>query len=710
MRQILQNLRNGETTLTEAPCPAVRSGHVLIRTRASVISPGTERMLLDFGKAGFIDKARKQPDKVRQVFDKARTDGLMPTVEAVRAKLEQPIPLGYANAGVVLEVGAGVTGFAPGDRVVSNGPHAEIVSVPQNLCAPIPDDVDDESAAFTVIAAIALQSVRLAQPTLGETFVVAGLGLIGQLAVQILRAHGCRVLGTDFDPERCSMAEAFGAKAVDLSTGADKAVGAAHRFSRGRGVDGVIIAAATDSDEPMHQAAAMCRKKGRIVLVGVVGLKLSRDDFYKKELSFQVSCSYGPGRYDPAYEDRGQDYPLPFVRWTAQRNFEAVLDLMAQKAIDTAPLVSAKHPIERATDAYAALGGGGGGLGIVLSYPDAVDEATLRTRTIRLVAALGQVSPGGPNIGIIGAGNYASRVLMPAFEKAGAHLEVVATRGGTSGVLAGRKHGFRRATTDVDEVFGGDRVDTVVIATRHDTHAGYAVRALKAGRHVFCEKPLCLTRDELTDIERAHADARKLLMVGFNRRFAPHVVAMRELLAGTGGPKCMTMIVNAGAIPGDHWTQGGEGGGRIIGEACHFVDLLRFLVDASIERVAAVSVGAGAGAGDDKATITLGFADGSIGTVHYFANGHRAVSKERLEVFCDGRVLALDNFRALETHGFAMRRRLPLLKRQDKGQAACAAAFVEAVRRGGPSPIAFEEIVEVSKAMFDVVDQLRARA
>ncbi len=504
MKQVLQNLKDGATEVADVPCPRAGRGQLLIRSTHTLVSAGTERMLVDFGKAGFIDKARQQPDKVRMVLDKIRTDGLMPTLDAVRNKLDQPLALGYCNVGVVAEVGAGVSGFAIGDRVASNGKHAEMVSVPVNLCAKVPDDVDDEQAAFTVLGAIALQGIRLVQPTLGEAVVVTGLGLIGLVTVQLLRAQGCRVLGLDFDPAKLELARRFGADVVDLQSGADPVL-AAMEFSRGRGVDAVIVTASTKSSEPMHQAASMCRKRGRIVLVGVTGLELSRADFYEKELSFQVSCSYGPGRYDPRYEDQGQDYPVGFVRWTEQRNFEAVLDMLADRRLDVAPLVSHRFDIARAQQAYAVVGGSEPSLGIVLHYPDSApgDLAARRARVVPLPQAQAPGRADAPRVSVIGAGNYAGAVLIPAFKASGARLAQIASAGGVSSVHAGRKFGFAQATTDTDALLADADIDIVVISTRHDTHASYVQRALDAGKHVFVEKPLALTRDELLHIEAA---------------------------------------------------------------------------------------------------------------------------------------------------------------------------------------------------------------
>ncbi len=710
MKQILQSLKTGVPEVAEVPCPRAGRGQLLIRTARSLVSAGTERMLVDFGRAGWIDKARQQPDKVRQVLDKIRTDGLMPTLEAVRNKLDQPLPLGYCNVGVVAELGAGVGGFVVGDRVASNGRHAEMVSVPVNLCAKVPEVVDDDAAAFTVMGAIALQGIRLAQPTLGEAVVVTGLGLVGLLTVQLLRAQGCRVLGLDFDKKKLTLARQFGAEVVDLAAGQDP-MAAAERFSRGRGVDAVLVTAATKSSEPMHQAALMCRKRGRIVLVGVTGLELSRDDFFKKELTFQVSASYGPGRYDPNYEEKGQDYPIGFVRWTEQRNFEAVLDMLADGRLDVQPLISHRFAIAEAEKAYAVVGGAEPSLGIVLEYPTVAEKAdeVVRQRTLPLSEDRGQRAEGRKevvSVGFIGAGNYATGVLIPAFKAAGANLRSVASGSGVSGVHAGRKHGFVETTTDTDALLADAAVDAVVITTRHDSHARFVVQALAAGKHVFVEKPLCLTLEELAEIEAAcggEGVGESVVMVGYNRRFAPQVRKIKELLGVVTGPKALVMTVNAGAIPSEHWTQDREvGGGRIVGEACHFIDLLRFLTGCPITGYSRMGMDA---ACDDTVTIQLSFADGSIGTVHYFANGNKSLPKERLEVFAGGRVLQLDNFRRLTGYGWPGFRSLNLW-RQDKGQKACAAAFLAAIAQGGEPPIPLEEIFEVTRVAIELAHKV----
>ena len=714
---MLQNLSNGITSVEDVPCPIGRDGSVLISTRNTLVSAGTERMLVEFGKANLIDKARQQPDKVKMVLNKVRTDGLLSTIEAVKSKLDQPIPLGYSNAGVVLETCE--DSFQVGDRVVSNGYHAEVVRVPKNLCAKIPDEVDNESAAFAVLGAIGLQGVRLINPTLGEVVVVFGLGLVGLMTIQMLMANGCRVLGIDFDSSRCALARDFGAETVDLSRNEDP-LAVAMSFSRGRGVDAVIITAATKSDEPMHQAAEMCRKRGRIVLVGVVGLNLRRDDLFKKEITFQVSASYGPGRYDSNYEEKGQDYPVGFVRWTEQRNFEAVLDMMASGALNVSPLITHCYKIDDAVDAYKLLEDSKA-LGILLEYPVQHDEYLRQSEVELLKVASNPIanwsthSKEEPVVAFIGAGNYASRTLIPAFKFAGVRLESIVTSGGISGVHHGRKAGFHKTSTDLDALWRDHKINTVVIVTRHNAHASQVQKALVAGKHVFVEKPMALDLIELREIEHTYRVSSldkvspPLLMVGFNRRFAPHIVRMKSLLTSCREPKSFIFTVNAGAIPVDHWTQNLKvGGGRIIGEGCHFIDLMRFLAGNPIIAFKAMMQGeASVGSvKDDKVSIMLSFKDGSFGVIHYLANGSKAFPKERIEVFCGGRVLQLENFRVLRGFDWPGFRQMKLW-RQNKGQDDCVRAFVQAIRDGTGAPIPLDEIFEVSRITIEIAESLR---
>jgi predicted dehydrogenase/threonine dehydrogenase-like Zn-dependent dehydrogenase len=709
LKQILQNLSNGETNILDIPCPKVTKGTLLIASSNSLVSAGTERMLIEFGKANMLDKARKQPDKVKMVLDKIKNDGLLTTIDAVRSKLDQPLPLGYCNAGVVLE--SSVEKFSKGDRVASNGNHSEVVRVPQNLCAKIPDNVDDESAAFTVLGAIGLQGIRLVQPTIGECFVVTGLGLIGLMCVQMLRANGCRVLGIDFDSKKCELANKFGADIVNLSKGEDPVLVAKY-FSRERGVDGVLITASSQSDEIMHQSAEMCRKRGRIVLVGVVGLNLRRDDFFKKEITFQVSSSYGPGRYDPFYEEKGNDYPVGFVRWTEQRNFEAVLDMMSSGQLDVKSLISHRYDIDKAIEAYSILEEPST-LGIILSYPQQTKK-TLKTSIINLRDKQDSVYNSElPQVGFIGAGNYASRTLIPLFKKEGAILDTLVTSGGISGVHHGNKNAFLTASTEVDDLWNNNDINTIAIVTRHHLHAAQVVDALNKGKHVFVEKPLALDLNELNLIDKAYQKANNSkslkLVVGFNRRYAPHIIKMKELLEARQSPKSIIMTINAGAISSDHWIQDELiGGGRIIGEGCHFIDLMRHLVGSGIKDFKATMVGSTPGieVRDDKVSITLTFKDGSFGTIHYFANGSAEFPKERIEVFCENAILQMDNYRVLSGFGWSGFNKMKLLK-QDKGQNACVKAYINSISKGTEPPIPYDEIMESSRVSIEIANSLR---
>lgn len=700
MRQVSFSFRTGDIELVELPYPAAAANQLIIGTTMSLMSSGTERMLLSFGKAGWIEKIRQQPDRFRDVLSKIRTDGLLSTIEAVNAKLDQPVALGYCNVGTVLAVGPGVSDFRIGDRVISNGAHAEVVRVPRTLCAKIPDVVANEAAIFAVIGSIGLQGVRLAQPTLGEHFVVIGLGLIGLMTCQILRAAGCRVLGCDFQADRLQLARQFGVETLDLSGAADPVPWVLAR-TNGRGADGVLIATSTDSNSPVKQAALMCRQRGRIVLVGLAGLELSRADFYEKEISFQVSCSYGPGRYDPNYEEGGNDYPLGFVRWTAQRNFEAVLQMLADGNLQVTPLITRHYAFDESRTAYRALLDDTSALGIVLHYAREVDAAELNSQTVSIAEGPAIAQTARLAVGFLGAGNYATRVLIPCFAKAGADLRVLINTGSIQGASAARRHGFATLSTEPGTALNDEQVGVIVIATRHDSHASLAIRAIEAGKHVFVEKPLALTLEDLEAVQDAlqrqwAAKAATQFCVGFNRRFAPLAAEMRALLARSSGPKSVIYTVNAGATPSEHWTQvSAVGGGRIVGECCHFIDFLRFLVGSPIEEFAVQSMSSGA-APRDTVTITLRFADGSIGTVHYFANGSRAFAKERVEGFAEGRTLQLDNFRRLRGFGWRIGQRLPAW-RQDKGQQHLVDEFLNRIKQGGSPLIPAQEIFEVMR-------------
>ena len=705
-------MASGVTSIIECPAPVLANNSLRICTNVSLISAGTERMLVGFGKASYLDKARQQPDKVKMVLDKVVTDGVVSTFDSVSSKLSQPLPLGYSNVGLVEDVSPDISNFKVGDRVVSNGAHADVVTVKKNLCAHIPDEVDDDSAAFTVVGSIGLQGVRLAQPSLGESFVVVGAGLIGLLTVQLLRANGCRVLAIDLDKDKLALAKQFGAEICNPASG-ENVLSHAASFSRGRGVDGVIITASTQSNDPIKQAAQISRSHGRIILVGVAGLNLDRADFYEKELSFQVSCSYGPGRYDPSYEDSGNDYPIGYVRWTEQRNFEAFLDMIAVGAIDVKPLISSRFDFTNAPAAYEDLTSNVSLLGILLDYGS--PPATRLSRSIQLSKKY-QPSKSRSSLGFIGAGNYASRILIPAFQKAGAKLHTIVTANGINSVIQGRKAGFLNGSTDVDGMLEDPGVNTVVIATQHNSHANYVINSLNAGMNVWVEKPLAIDSKSLSLIEAAyqkiHDEAdfpnpAPQLMVGFNRRFSPHIKKMYELLSRVSSPMSVIITVNAGFIPKDHWTQDPlKGGGRIIGECCHFIDLIRFLVGKKIVSINGQAMFSGS-ARDimvDQSSITLGFENGSFGTILYLSNGASSFPKERVEVFTEGKVLQLDNFRKLKGFGWSGFKKMSLWS-QDKGQNDCAAAFVAAVETGIPC-IPIEEIFEVARITIQANDIL----
>jgi threonine dehydrogenase-like Zn-dependent dehydrogenase len=533
MKQILQNLKTGEVQLIEVPIPQIQAGHLLIQTAVSLVSKGTEKMLLEFGKASWLNKARQQPDKVKQVIGKIKTDGLYPSLKAVKAKLENPLPLGYCNAGIVMGIGTGVSDFEVGQRVISNGYHAEMVSVPQNLCAKIPDNVEFEHAAFTVLGSIALQGIRLLKPEMGETIVVFGLGLVGLLSVQILKANGCNVIGIDYDQKKLNLAEQFGAHAIDATAGKD-IVDRINYYTNDIGADGVIIAASAKSSDIVHNSAKICRKRGRIILVGVVGLELNRTDFYEKELTFQVSCSYGPGRYDHQYEQNGIDYPVGFVRWTEQRNFETVMGLLKDRKLDVDSLISYRFPIHEMSKAYDRVLTNKAALGIILEYPGTKESVRFETN-IQNVEETVQSRSGGPvKLAIIGAGNYTASTLLPTIKNIprGPELISIASKSGVNAALLGKKYGFKSVTSDIGDILSNNEINTVIIATRHDSHSELVIKGIEAGKNVYCEKPLAINPLQLEQIEKTvNAQKNPSIMVGFNRRFSPMVKKIKSLIA-----------------------------------------------------------------------------------------------------------------------------------------------------------------------------------
>jgi len=699
MKQLLQNLKDGNTLLEEVSIPKLKDKHLLISSKYSLVSIGTEKMLINFGKANYIQKAKQQPDKVKEVFDKIKTDGLISTYDAVKSKLNQPIPLGYCNTGIVVDSKS--ENFKIGDRVVSNGPHAEFVNVPQNLCAKIPDSVDDESASFTVIGSISLQGIRLLKPEIGETIIVIGLGLIGLISVQILKANGCNVIGIDVDESKCAMAKSFGAQVI-CSKNDDMYSQKIIDKTNGNGADGVLISASTPSNDVIHQSAQMSRKKGRIILIGVVGLDIRRDDFYEKELTFQVSASYGPGRYDNKYEVDGIDYPIGYVRWTEQRNFEAILNLMENGLINMKPLISNIVNFEEAPQLYQNIDSKNS-LGILLSYKNST-----KTKPEKSIIRINETDNNNRkstkiNFGLIGAGNYSSRVLLPIFKKHNLVFNTIVTNGGLNGTHHGKNSGFEFSSTQDSDIWNNKEINTVAIVTQHNTHADFVKEAIKSNKHIFVEKPLAIDIDDVKNIEKLLKDDINL-MVGFNRRFSKHSIKVKELLNQREQSKAIIITVNAGHISPDHWVQDKKiGGGRIIGEACHFIDLLRFYIGYPISSYNCSALKNSVN--NDSVIITLKFEDGSVGTINYLANGGSSFPKEKIEIFCDKSIIQIDNFRKMKGFNWPGFKRLNLW-RQDKGQENCVEAFLDSIEKGKPSPISKEEIFEVSKLSIEIANSI----
>tara|TARA_R110000868_G_scaffold3811_5_gene23465 strand:- start:6599 stop:8716 length:2118 start_codon:yes stop_codon:yes gene_type:complete len=698
MKQIIQDLKKGDTILEEVPVPKVKEGSVLIKTTRSLVSLGTERMLVDFGKANFLDKARQQPDKVKMVLDKVKTDGLKPTLDAVFNKLGQPLPLGYCNVGEVVAVGKGVMEFQIGDRVASNGNHAEYVCIPKNLVAKIPDNVSDEAAAFTVIGAIGLQGIRLLNPTFGETIVVVGLGLIGLVTAELLLANGCNVIGFDFDAKKVALAKEKGIVAINPGEGTDQ-VKFLENYTHGVGADGVIITASNKSNEIISQSAQMCRKRGRIILVGVIGLDISRADFYEKEISFQVSCSYGPGRYDDNYEQKGQDYPIGHVRWTEKRNFEAVLNAISKKVLKVEPLITERISLNDYLSIYGNMNNPNS-IASILIYDNDAEQKSVVTLDQKSFKAQKGV------IGIVGAGNFTSSTILPNLKKIQTNIKYIASSGGLTGTIMAKKYAISNSTTDYSEILKDEEVDLVLITTRHNMHAAMVLEAIKAGKSVFVEKPLAIKESEIEDIIAAYRDAKVNVSVGFNRRFAPLAVKMKKLLGSDDSPINVVATMNAGAIPADVWVHDMEiGGGRILGEACHYIDLCSYLTGSEVVAVFMNAMGTNPEENTDNASILLQYENGSNAVINYFSNGSKAYSKERVEVFSQERTLVMDNWRKLKAYGFKGFSKSS--SKQDKGHFNQFQQLVDQQKNGGQPIIPFDSIINTTKASFAALQSLK---
>ncbi|MBV6402782.1 MAG: L-threonine 3-dehydrogenase [Anaerolineales bacterium] len=707
MKQLLQNIKTGKATIEDVPMPTPREGQALVKVATSLVSAGTERMVVEFAEKSLVGKARSRPDLVKQVLDKARREGVVNTMQAAFNRLDQPMALGYSSAGTIVALGKNMRGIKVGQRVACAGGgfavHAEYNVVPRNLLTPLPKNVDFESAAFTTLGAIALHGFRLAEPQLGENVAVIGLGLLGLLTIQIASAAGCNVLGIDLDPKRIALASSLGLEAVSRQ----RAESTSQLFTANRGFDVVLICADTPSNDPVELAGIIARDRARVVATGAVGLTLPRKIYYEKELSFINSRSYGPGRYDSNYEENGQDYPLGYIRWTEGRNFEAVVDLMESGKLKVKPLITHRFPIEKATQAYDVITGKKkeSFLGVVLTYPDS--EWKVESRAIHFPLSK-PTKNATVNLGVLGAGLFANSVLLPSIKKVdGIQLVGIASSGGLHAQHAGKKFGFKYATSSDDEIINDPNINTAAILTRHDSHAELVVKALKAGKHVFVEKPLAINSDQLSVISKQLTKTDNCsLMTGFNRRFAPLAQSLQSQISNLKSPLHVHYRVNAGYLPPTHWTQDPNiGGGRIIGEACHFIDFITFLVGVAPVSVTAHGLPNEGKYSEDNVSMTFTFPDGSIGVVDYLANGDKSFPKERVEVFCGGMVAVLDDFVSLQiTREGKMKEERGA---QDKGWVNEWRAFVKAIQEGGEPPIPYEQLIGVTKSTFAAMESLR---
>jgi len=715
MKQLLQNIKTGKSIVEDVPVPTPRAGQALVKVEASLVSAGTERMVVEFAEKSLVGKARSRPDLVKQMIDKARREGLVNTVQAAFNRLDQPMALGYSSAGTIVALGENMQGFKIGQRVACAGGgyavHAEYNVVPRNLLTLLPENVDFESAAFTTLGAIALHGFRLAEPQIGENVAIIGMGLLGLLAAQIATAAGCKVLGIDIDPARLSLASSLGLRAASRA----EAVDSSSAFTANRGFDVILICADTPSNDPVELAGVIVRDRARVVATGAVGLTFPRKVYYEKEISFINSRSYGPGRYDLNYEEQGNDYPPGYVRWTEGRNFEAVLDLMAKGQLQVKPLITHRFDISEAAQAYEVITGKKKEkfLGVLLTYPE---EKTLAPGASagakeerKIVFPLSSFKPTGTvKLGVLGAGLFANSVLLPAIKKAGdIELIGIASSGGLHAQHAGKKFGFQYAASDDDAIINDPNINTVAILTRHNTHADLVVKALKAGKHVFVEKPLAINGDQLSAISKQlNVDGCPLMAVGFNRRFAPLAQSLSSFFSRRSEPMHIHYRVNAGAIPLNHWTQDPEiGGGRIIGEGCHFVDFITFLVGAAPDSVIAHALPDGGKYREDNVSMTFTFPDGSLGTVDYLANGDKSFPKERVEVFCGGQIGVLDDFVSLQTVKDGKKKEVK--GAQNKGWVDEWKVFARSIREGSMPPIPYEQLMGVTKATFAAVESLK---
>ncbi|MHC1740741.1 MAG: bi-domain-containing oxidoreductase [Anaerolineaceae bacterium] len=711
MKQLLQNIHTGQTSIEDVPVPSVKNKFALVRTSCSLVSAGTERMLVEFAEKNLLQKATSRPDLVKQVLSKARREGILPTIEATFNKLDQPMTLGYSSAGTIVAVGAGMDGFSVGDRVACGGggyaAHAEYNLVPRNLLVKLPDSVDFDSAAFTTLGAIAMQGFRLAMPQLGDRVCIIGLGLLGLLAAQIARAAGCEVFGIDLSPKRVKLASDLGFKSVERQNCEE----IASAFTQNRGFDVILICADTTANDPIELAGLLARDHGSVIAIGAVGLNIPRKVYYEKELDFRVSRSYGPGRYDPAYEDGGQDYPFGYVRWTEGRNMQSFVELLASGKVDVHPLISHRFNIESAPEAYELITGKSKQpfLGVLLTYPLQIDESHSERK---VVIARSEHHPATSpiKVGVLGSGNYAMAVFLPAIKKSTqGELVGIASGSGLTAQIAAKRFAFHFASSNEADILTNPDVNTVVLLTRHNLHARQILTALQGNKNVYCEKPLAITEPELVEIQNAlQSKSAPLLTVGFNRRFAPFAIQLRKYFENRSEPIYIHYRVNASFLPANHWLHDPlQGGGRIVGEGCHFIDFLTFLIGTAPTSVFATALQDGGRYHQDNVSCTFRYADGSIGVMDYLSNGNKTTPKERIEVFSAGKIGILDDFRTLELTSETKRKTHHAYLRQDKGHQASWSAFCDAINLGNGPTIPYDQLIGVTRASFAVMRSLQ---
>lgn len=709
MKQLLQNIKDGKAEIVDVPVPAIKPGHILVRNHASVVSSGTERMVVEFAEKNLLMKAKSRPDLVKQVIDKAQREGIVPTIQSALNRLDTPMALGYSSAGEVIVVGEGIENIKPGDRVACAGGgfacHAEYVLIPKNLFAIIPENVSYDEAAFSTLGAISLHGFRIAAPQIGERVAIVGLGLLGLLMIDICLAAGCQVFGIDLDIKRVEIAKQRGVLAVQREDAFDQG----QVFSENRGFDVVFICADAHSNDPIELAGQLSRDRGTVVAVGAVGLEIPRKIYYEKEINFQISRSYGPGRYDDNYEERGQDYPFGYVRWTEGRNLAAVIELIASKKLDVKSLITHRFSIDNSVQAYETITGKKDKdfLGVIIDYPkqDGSENPVqlVELNTLPRTQEIGEV-----RVGVLGAGLFANAVFLPIIHKSALVVKVgICSAKGLNARQLAKKFGYGFACTDENELITNSELNTLVILTRHNEHARQVIESLKLNKHIYCEKPLALNLTELMNIKNVYEQSNSKLMVGFNRRFAPFIQKSKQFIDKSAEAKIIHYRVNAGYLPLNHWLHDPlQGGGRIIGEGCHFIDICIYLIGQkplSVQTKALPNIGKYK---DDNLIINILFEDGSIATIEYLANGDKSVEKETLEMFSGGKVVQMIDYRKLILTANGKKSTFTNRFKQEKGHLQAWKAFVSSIEAGQDSPISFEDLFISSSVTLAAMNSL----